>query len=135
VVRAIDHPPGKWEVYERFLRIPYYAVYDRYQNNFRAFRLEGTAYQEQDLPKSQIWFEELDLGLGVWEGLYKDISGIWLRWYDAQGEWVPMEIEQGIDQGKQEVARNLLQEGMEIALIAKVSGLSIKEIQQLRAEE
>jgi Uma2 family endonuclease len=92
-VRAIDQPPGKWEVYERFLRIPYYAVYDRYQNNFRAFRLEGTAYQEQELPKSQLWFQELDLGLGLWQGSYKDIFGLWLRWYDAQGEWIPTEVE------------------------------------------
>ena len=93
-VRAIDQPPGKWEVYERFLRIPYYALYDRYHNNFQAFRLEGTVYQEQVLTKSQLWFEELDLGLGVWEGPYKNISGLWLRWYDAQGQWVVTEAEQ-----------------------------------------
>jgi Uma2 family endonuclease len=92
-VRAIDQPPGKWEVYERFLRIPYYVLYDRYQNNFRAFRLEGTAYQEQELPGSQLWFTELDLGLGVWQGPYQNISGLWLRWYDAQGKWVPTEVE------------------------------------------
>jgi Uma2 family endonuclease len=149
VVRAIDQPPGKWEVYERFLRIPYYGVYDRYQNNFRAFRLEGTAYQEQELTQSQLWFEELELGLGGWEGSYKDISGLWLRWYDAHGEWIPTEaeqieqerqkaergIKQGIEQGKQEVARNMLREGMAIELIVKISGLSIEQIQQLQTEQ
>jgi Uma2 family endonuclease len=68
-------------------------LYDRYHNNFRAFRLEGTTYQEQELTSSQLWFQELGLGLGVWEGPYKDISGLWLRWYDAQRQWVPTEAE------------------------------------------
>jgi Uma2 family endonuclease len=99
-VRAIDQPPGKWEVYERFLRVPYYALYDRYQNHFRAFQLTGMHYQELDLRDSRLWFEDLALGLGVWEGPYKDISGLWLRWYDAQGEWIATEVEQ-IEQERQ----------------------------------
>jgi hypothetical protein len=104
-------------------------VYDRYQNNFRAFQLTGVHYQELDLSNSRLWFEDLALGLGVWEGPYKDISGLWLRWYDAQGEWVPMEIEQGIQIGTdgtlRDVALKMLREGMAIELIAKISGLSI----------
>ena len=100
VVRRIDQTPGKWEVYERYLRIPYYAVYDRYQNNFRVFRLEGTRYQELQLSESRLWFEELGLGLGTWEGEYQGISGLWLRWYDAIGEWVPTQAEQ-IEQERQ----------------------------------
>ena len=103
-VRPIDRPPGKWEVYERFLRIPYYAVYDRYQNNFRFFRLQGTRYQELQLPDSRFWFEELELGLGTWEGMYQGTSGLWLRWYTAAGEWVPTQAEQ-IQQEQQRTAQ------------------------------
>ncbi|MDW8203161.1 MAG: hypothetical protein RML75_18355, partial [Cyanobacteriota bacterium SKYGB_h_bin112] len=36
-----------------------------------------------------LWIEELQLGLGLWQGDYKGITGLWLRWYDAAGEWVP----------------------------------------------
>jgi hypothetical protein len=90
--------------------------------------------QELPVPDSQLWFEELDLGLGVWEGPYKDISGLWLRWYDAQGEWVPTEIEQGIEQGIQigangtlrNVALNMLQEGADITFIARTAGLLVE---------
>ncbi|NEP14606.1 MAG: Uma2 family endonuclease [Symploca sp. SIO2C1] len=101
-VRRINQPPGKWDVYERFLRIPYYAVYDRYHNQFRVFRLEGTRYQELQLPESGLWFEELELGLGTWDGKYQEISGLWLRWYNAQGEWLPTQAEQ-LQQERQRV--------------------------------
>ncbi|MDW8200104.1 MAG: Uma2 family endonuclease [Cyanobacteriota bacterium SKYGB_h_bin112] len=37
-----------------------------------------TRYQAVTLPQHRLWIEELQLGLGLW-----------LRWYDAAGEWVP----------------------------------------------
>jgi Uma2 family endonuclease len=87
-LREINQPPGKWEVYERILRIPYYVVFDRYQNNFRLFRLTATRYEEITMLKNQYWFEELGLGLGVWEGEFQRSRGRWLRWYDQSGNWV-----------------------------------------------
>jgi Uma2 family endonuclease len=92
-VRAIDQPPRKWEVYERFLRVPYYGIYDRYENQFRVFRLEGTQYQELDLPQSRLWLPELDLGFGVWRGSYEGVTGLWLRWYDGADQWIPTKAE------------------------------------------
>jgi predicted transposase/invertase (TIGR01784 family) len=44
-------------------------------------------------------------------------------------------LQRGLQQGKQEVARNMLWEGMDMALIAKVCGLSIEAIQRLQAEQ
>ncbi|MCS6813017.1 MAG: Uma2 family endonuclease [Cyanobacteria bacterium] len=88
-LRALNKPPTKWEVYERILRVPYYVIYDRYDNHLRVFRLEGTRYQAVALPQHRLWIEELQLGLGLWQGDYKGITGLWLRWYDAAGEWVP----------------------------------------------
>jgi hypothetical protein len=31
----------------------------------------------------------LQLGLGVWFGNYKGCDRHWLRWYDADGNWIP----------------------------------------------
>jgi Uma2 family endonuclease len=92
-VREIGKPPLKWEVYERILRVPYYVVYDRYINEFRLFRLMPTKYQEMTLQNRRFWFEELQLGLGVWDGMYQGKNGQWLRWYDGAGEWIPTEAE------------------------------------------
>ncbi|MGK7888886.1 MAG: Uma2 family endonuclease [Leptolyngbyaceae cyanobacterium] len=93
-VRRIDQSPRKWDVYERLLRIPYYGVNDRYQNQFRLFQLDGIQYRELDLPDARFWFESLKLGLGIWSGYYEGSNGLWLRWYDGDGQWIPTEREQ-----------------------------------------
>ncbi|WP_066377056.1 MULTISPECIES: Uma2 family endonuclease [unclassified Anabaena] len=86
-LREVNKPPTKWEVYERILRVPYYVVYDRYENHFRAFRLNGSRYQAIPLPENRLWLEELEIGLGLWQGTYQQTTGLWLRWYNAAG-WV-----------------------------------------------
>ena len=88
-LRSVNKPPTKWEVYESILRIPYYVVYDRYENRLQAFRLEGTSYQSLLLPDQKLWLEELGLGLGLWQGSFAETTGLWLRWYDAEGSWIP----------------------------------------------
>jgi Uma2 family endonuclease len=88
-----DTPPSKWEVYERILRIPYYVVFDRYTNQMRAFGLDRTQYQEISLPDQRLWLEEIRLGLGVWQGVYQGTEGLWLRWYNASGRWLPTPAE------------------------------------------
>jgi Uma2 family endonuclease len=87
-LREVNQPPTKWQVYEQLLRIPYYGVFDRYTNHFRLFQLVGSRYQAVELPEQRFWFEELGLGLGIWQGYYQQTEGIWLRWYNAAGEWV-----------------------------------------------
>ena len=89
-----NRPPRKWEVYEQFLRIPYYVVFSRYTNQLRAFRLDGAHYQELELQESRIWMSEIELGLGLWQGVYQGIERLWLRWYDAEGNLIPTETEQ-----------------------------------------
>ena len=91
--RAI--PPRKWEVYERILRVPYYAVFSRYSNRLRGFKLDGGHYHEQaiDVDNPQFWIPELNLGLGLWQGEFEGINRRWLRWYDALGNWVLTDAE------------------------------------------
>ena len=31
----------------------------------------------------------MGVGLGVWRGEYEGITRPWLRWYDADGAWIP----------------------------------------------
>ncbi len=87
-LREVNTPPTKWQVYEQVLRVPYYALFDRYQNQFRLFRLVATRYEAVSLPEQRFWFAEIELGLGVWQGDYQKTTGLWLRWYDAAGRWV-----------------------------------------------
>ncbi|MCU0566060.1 MAG: Uma2 family endonuclease [Oculatellaceae cyanobacterium Prado106] len=102
-VRALterEAPPGKWEVYERMLRVPFYAVFDRYTLELRMFQLVGGRYLAVDLAVPRFWFEEIELGLGVWQGRYAGIDGQWLRWYDA-ADWIPTLAERAEREGLQ----------------------------------
>ena len=101
-LRVVGKPPTKWQVYEQILRVPYYVLYDRYSYQFRLFRLQGARYVELTASGQGFWFEELDLGLGIWDGVYVGIEGRWLRWYDRSGSWIGTDREQLI-QAQQQV--------------------------------
>ncbi|NEP13264.1 MAG: Uma2 family endonuclease [Symploca sp. SIO2C1] len=87
--RKEEARPTKWEVYEQILQIPYYVIYDRYKNQFRCFVLQSGKYEALELSEGRLWLEELGLGLGLWQGSYEGVEGLWLRFYNKLGEWIP----------------------------------------------
>ncbi len=93
-VRGLGQPPTKWQVYEQILRVPYYIVFDGATNNLRAFVLTGDRYEELILAEPRVWMPEIELGLGLWLGAFEGLERSWLRWYDANGSWVPTPTEQ-----------------------------------------
>ncbi|NJR52849.1 MAG: Uma2 family endonuclease [Leptolyngbyaceae cyanobacterium CSU_1_3] len=131
-------PPGKWEVYEKILRVPYYIVFSRYTNQVRFFHLVGGHYQEQglDADNPRLWIDELNLGLGLWQGEFEGITRTWLRWYDRQGNWTFTDAEQAQQRAEQaetqlqQVVLNLLQTGMSIEQVTQLTGLSEQQIRQ-----
>jgi len=89
-------PPKKLEVYERYLRVPHYLVYSRYTQQLWYFKLIGSSYQEQAIAPTnpRVWLEELEVGLGIWEGTFEGITSAWLRWCDVEGNWFLTDTEQ-----------------------------------------
>jgi len=69
------------------LRVPYYVLFDKLTSNFRMFELTGTVYRE--LFQERLWIDALGSGLGVWQGTFEEGERQWLRWYDAEGNWLP----------------------------------------------
>jgi Uma2 family endonuclease len=88
-------PPGKFMVYEQILQVPNYIVFNKNTNQFRYFRLVAGRYQEQAVAEMnpKIWIPELQIGLGLWEGSYRDLRRGWIRWCDAEGNWLKTEVE------------------------------------------
>lgn len=135
---AKETPPTKWEVYEQILRVPYYVVFSRYNNQLRCFKLTGGHYQEQMLEPDnpRLWISELEVGLGLWQGEFEGITRQWLRWYDDQG-WVPTDTEQERQRAEQaesqlqQVVLNLLRQGMAQEQVASLTGLSQTQIKKL----
>ncbi len=93
VKREQNGTPTKWQVYEQILKIPNYVVFDRYTDKFWAFKLIKGQYQQQDVSQGRIWFDEMSIGLGTWQGEFDGITRPWLRWYDVDGKWIPTETE------------------------------------------
>ena len=91
--REEGEAPTKWEVYERILRVPYYAIFSRVADRLRIFKLNGGSYTEVIGHGDRLWIPEAGLGLGVWRGVYKGPEPLWLRWYDAEGNLIPTNAE------------------------------------------
>jgi Uma2 family endonuclease len=88
--RDPHEPPGKWEVYERILKVPFYAVYSRYTGRLRVFTLaQDGCYRQLALFKKRLWLPEIGLHLGVWHGEFNGVEGKWLCWLDAAGNPLP----------------------------------------------
>jgi Uma2 family endonuclease len=107
-LREVNQPPTKWEVYEHILRVPFYIVFDRYIDQLRVFQLVGSSYSELELSEPRVWMNDIQLGLGLWQGVYRGIDRVWLRWYDAAGNWIltPEERErQGVERERRRVER------------------------------
>ncbi len=98
IEREENGTPTKWEVYEQILKVPNYIVYDRYKDKLWIFLLKDGVYQEQNITGDRFWFEQLEIGIGLWTGEYEGISRPWLRWYDAVGAWIPTEGEQLVEE-------------------------------------
>ncbi len=97
--------PTKWDVYEQILSIPYYILFDRYTDELRAFELIANRYQPLDLSERKIWIPPLQMGLALWQGTFRGQDRPWLRWYDAEGNWLPTEAEQERQRAEQERQR------------------------------
>ena len=127
--------------------MPFYVVFDspsetlheRYDNQLRVFGLANGRYQSIDVsgPEPRVWFDELELGLGVWQGAYQGIEGKWLRWYEASGDWISTEVEaRNLAEMQVETERSarrsaiprLASFGLTVEQIAESLGLSIAEI-------
>jgi Uma2 family endonuclease len=127
--RGANQPPTKWEVYEQILRVPYYVVFNRYSNQLCAFTQISGRYQELHLSEPRVWMPALELGLGLWQGEYQGINRLWLRWYDARGNWIPTEAE-----AAQQQAEAALQQA-EAAQQQAEAALQRAEQAERRAEE
>ncbi|MEO1404347.1 MAG: Uma2 family endonuclease [Cyanobacteria bacterium J06635_1] len=126
--RGDGKPPTKWEVYEQILRIPYYVVYNRYTNQFRAFGLRNARYQELDITDQKLWIPELKLGLGTWHGSYKGIERDWLRWYDKSAQWIRTDTERLVGERQRAEQERQRAEQAEVQLSQLLSKLQAQGI-------
>lgn len=78
----------KKQIYERALRVPFYAIYDPLTARLDAYALDSTDRAYHELPKDEygrVWCAPIGMYLGVREIPWKGIPGPWLRWIHRDG--------------------------------------------------
>ncbi|ACK71768.1 protein of unknown function DUF820 [Gloeothece citriformis PCC 7424] len=140
-------------IYQNQLRIPEYYWFDPFNpDDWAGFSLQNGIYQSLELNQfNQLVSQRLGLALQRWSGIYKGVETIWLRWANLEGEILltPEEYQkqradqeqQRADQEQQRAQQsqlylqqtviNLLQEGMSIEQVARLTGLSLEQINTL----
>jgi Uma2 family endonuclease len=124
-LREINKPPNKWTVYEQILRIPYYFVFNRYNNEFKGFGLIMNHYQPLSETKQGFWLPEAKIGLGLWQGNYQGVERLWLRWYDQDGNWLPTPTEKANERANQAEQKAIQAEQKAKKLADKLKELGI----------
>ena len=102
----------------------------------------GGQYQEQPLNPEPplVWLEELQIGLGIWQGQFEGVTASWLRWCDPSGNWLLTDTEaerQAREQAQGQLlqaAQNLLATGMKLEQVAQLLNLSEAQLAALKTQ-
>ena len=139
------YPPGKWHYYERILQVPNYAILNVKDGILEFYRLRETEYKVQTPDdEGRYWISEVDLSLGLWEGERQGRTGLWLRWWNAEGElllWGEEAAEREknrADEAEKVQAKaiaKLTDLGLDEAQIAETLGLALETVQKMTSSD
>lgn len=104
------YPPGKFFYYEQILQVPNYGIFEPTAGILEFYRLtdEKRYHLESANEQGRFWIPEMQLFLGVWQGIRENRDGYWLRWWDEQGNlllWGTEQVEQERQRTQQERQR------------------------------
>ncbi|KAM3113658.1 Uma2 family endonuclease [Phormidesmis sp. 146-33] len=79
--------PGKFWVYERIVRIPFYGIFLINSGELEMYELVGGQYQRMTAnDRGHYPIAPMEIEIGVWEGAYQNQNQRWLRWWSLQGD-------------------------------------------------
>ncbi|MEQ9233270.1 Uma2 family endonuclease [Coleofasciculus sp. E2-BRE-01] len=95
----------KKDIYERIFRTPDYFVFNPFDpNSLQGWHLDASQQYQPLVPNQQgwLWCQTLGLWLGTWQGTLDRETAVWLRFYDQEGNLVPLPEEAAQQQGFQQ---------------------------------
>jgi Uma2 family endonuclease len=150
--------PGKFWVYERIVRIPYYGIYEINNSKLEVYKLDGGRYQKLT-PNERGHYPIPPLGveLGLWQGSYQNQTQLWLRWWDEQGNLLLIGDEraqlersraeqerqraeqerqraESAEQARRDSIPRLLAMGLSVEQVAQALNLTAEEVKQASTE-
>ena len=144
--------PGKFWVYERVMRIPYYGIYQVNNGRLEVYRLIDGYYQLLELnQRGHFPIAPLGVELGLWQGSYQNQTMLWLRWWDEEGNLLLIgderaqlerlrgeqqreraesaeQARQAEFQARRDAIPRLLGMGLSAQQVAEALGLSLEEV-------
>ncbi|AFZ05335.1 protein of unknown function DUF820 [Oscillatoria nigro-viridis PCC 7112] len=144
--------PGKFWVYERVMRIPYYGIYQVNNGRLEVYRLIDGFYQLLELnQRGHFPIAPLGLELGLWQGSYQNQTMLWLRWWDEEGNLLSIgderaqlerlrgeqqreraesaeQARQAEFQARRDAIPRLLGMGLSVEQVAEALSLSVEEV-------
>jgi Uma2 family endonuclease len=89
-----DDLTTKKDVYEKTFHTGNYFCFDPQTKELLGWRLERSGYDQlEPNANGQLWCDELNLWLGVWEGEFHGFHESWLRFFTPEGKVVPVPTE------------------------------------------
>ena len=120
-------------------RALYYAIFVVATGELEVYRLVNGHYQQlQPDPHGHYPIETFGVALGAWHGFYLDETAPWLRWYDLQGNLMPLDAERlaedsrRVEQERSAPTRSIAAPTRSIAVPTR---RRLREEQALRAEQ
>ena len=84
--RDITPYKGKFWIYERAIRIPFYGIYEVKKSQIEMYELVRGEYVQMSMnERGHYEIPPMEVELGIWQGVYKNVNLPWLRWWDKAG--------------------------------------------------
>jgi Uma2 family endonuclease len=143
--RSADAPrqkPGKFWVYEKILKIPYYGIYEIKTGNLEVYNLSnGYDYQKlEPNERGHYPISRLGIELGLWQGSYQNQTQLWLRWWDDQGNLLLTGSERAeiaqqradrAERSQREAIPRLLGMGLTPEQVAEALNLTVEQVREI----
>jgi Uma2 family endonuclease len=114
---------GKFWVYEKAIRVPFYGIYGEKKSLLGLYHLIGGRYHLMP-PNARGHYVvgKMGVGLGIWQGTYKNVELPWLGWWDLAGNFLLA----GEEQAEQEKQRAGQEKQRADKLAAKLRELGVE---------
>lgn len=120
---------GKFWIYEKAIRAPFYVIYDGSKGLVDVYHLiEGRFQPVSPNERKHFPIPQLGIELGIWRGEYQTVKLPWLRVWDVQGNLLPTpeeRAEQEAQRAEQEAQRAEQEAQRAERLAAKLRELGI----------
>jgi Uma2 family endonuclease len=125
----------KKSIYQNQMRVPEYFWYDPFNpEDWKGFKLINGVYKPLELVEGGYISEQINLKLVLWEGSFKGLNIVWLRWATLEEELLPTQEEKTQrERERKEIAEALVIQERQQKEIAEA--LVIQERQQKEIAE